>query len=110
MEALGETERKDIAVVRVEQLYPIPHQELSMIFDSYPSDCEIVWCQEEPRNQGAWYQTMHNLLRDMHAGQTLHYAGRPSSASPAVGNHFVHTEEQRKLVQEAITLGGGERP
>jgi 2-oxoglutarate dehydrogenase E1 component len=110
MEALAETARKDLAVVRVEQLYPIPHQELSFIFDKYPSDCEIVWCQEEPRNQGAWYQTMHNLLRDMHAGQTLYYAGRPSSASPAVGNHTVHIEEQRKLVTDAITLGGGERP
>jgi 2-oxoglutarate dehydrogenase E1 component len=53
---------------------------------------------------------MHNLLRDMHAGQTLYYAGRPSSASPAVGNHTVHIEEQRKLVTDAITLGGGERP
>ncbi|MGA9572379.1 MAG: 2-oxoglutarate dehydrogenase E1 component, partial [Lysobacterales bacterium] len=110
MEALGESEQKDVAVVRVEQLYPIPHQELSFIFDSYPSNCEIVWCQEEPRNQGAWYQTMHNLLHDMHEGQTLYYAGRPSSASPAVGYHSVHAEEQRKLVQEAITTGAGEKP
>ena len=110
MDALSETERKDVAVVRVEQLYPIPHQEMTYIFDSYPSDCEIVWCQEEPRNQGAWYQTMHNLLRDMHEGQTLYYAGRPSSASPAVGYYSVHVEEQRKLVQEALTIGAGERP
>jgi len=110
MDALADSERKDVAVVRVEQLYPIPHQELSYIFNHYPSDCEICWCQEEPRNQGAWYQTMHNLLRDMHEGQTLYYAGRPSSASPAVGYYSVHVEEQRKLVQEAITIGAGERP
>ncbi len=109
MEALAETGQKEIAVVRVEQLYPIPHQELSFIFNSYPADCEIAWCQEEPRNQGAFYQTMHNLLADMHEGQTLYYAGRPSSASPAVGYYSVHNEEQRKLVNEAITVGAGQK-
>ncbi len=67
MVALEESKQKDIAVIRVEQLYPIPHKELSFIFNSYPGDVEIAWCQEEPRNQGAWYQTMHNLRADMHA-------------------------------------------
>ncbi|HEY5774975.1 MAG TPA: 2-oxoglutarate dehydrogenase E1 component [Xanthomonadales bacterium] len=110
MDALNAAPTQDIAVVRVEQLYPIPHQELTFIFDSYPSNCEIAWCQEEPRNQGAWYQTMHNLLAHMHEEQTLFYAGRPSSASPAVGYYSVHIEEQQKLVKEAITPGGGEKP
>ena len=96
-------------MIRVEQLYPIPHAELSFIFTSYPSDCEVVWCQEEPRNQGAFYQTMHNLLADMHEGQTLYYAGRPSSASPAVGTHSVHIQEQNTLVKQAITIGAGFR-
>jgi len=109
MDALAKTEKTDIAVVRVEQLYPIPHEELSFIFNSYPTDCEVVWCQEEPRNQGAFYQTMHNLLADMHEGQVLYYAGRPSSASPAVGYYSVHIEEQNKLVNEAITVGAGQR-
>ncbi|MFC1701201.1 2-oxoglutarate dehydrogenase E1 component [Pseudomonadota bacterium] len=109
MEALSETKQKDIAVVRVEQLYPIPHEELSYIFNRYPAGSEIVWCQEEPRNQGAWYQTMHNLRADMHEGQSLYYAGRPSSASPAVGYFSVHIEEQNKLVKEAITIGAGQK-
>jgi 2-oxoglutarate dehydrogenase E1 component len=109
MDALDETPQAEVAVVRVEQLYPIPHQELSFIFNSYPADCEIVWCQEEPRNQGAFYQTMHNLLADMHEGQELYYAGRPSSASPAVGYYAVHIQEQNKLVKEAITIGAGEK-
>jgi 2-oxoglutarate dehydrogenase E1 component len=94
-------------VVRVEQLYPIPHEELISVFAQYPSDCEVAWCQEEPQNQGAWYQTMHNLLAHMHDDQKLYYTGRPSSASPAVGYHAVHIEEQRQLVNEAITIGAG---
>jgi 2-oxoglutarate dehydrogenase E1 component len=109
IESLAATRQKDIAVVRVEQLYPIPHQELSTTFNSYPADSEIVWCQEEPQNQGAWYQTMHNLLASMQDGQRLYYAGRPSSASPAVGYYSVHIEEQKALVNEAITIGAGQK-
>ena len=109
IETLAETPQEDIAVVRVEQLYPIPHAELSYIFNSYPANCEITWCQEEPANQGAWYQTMHNLRSRMHEGQALYYAGRPSSASPAVGHFSVHLEEQKRLVTEAITIGAGQR-
>ncbi|MBT8071494.1 MAG: hypothetical protein KJO80_13765, partial [Gammaproteobacteria bacterium] len=70
-------------------------------------DCEIAWCQEEPQNQGAWYQTIHNLQVHMQDRQTLFYAGRPSSASPAVGYHTVHVEEQNALVKDAITVGAG---
>jgi 2-oxoglutarate dehydrogenase E1 component len=107
MDMLGDSKRKDIAVVRVEQLYPIPHEELSSVLGSYPEDCEIAWCQEEPQNQGAWYQTIHNLQVHMQDRQTLFYAGRPSSASPAVGYHTVHVEEQNALVKDAITVGAG---
>jgi 2-oxoglutarate dehydrogenase E1 component len=109
LEALAEAPREEIAVVRIEQLYPIPHQELSTILASYPADCEVAWCQEEPRNQGALYQTIHNLLANMQEGQTLYYAGRPSSASPAVGYFAVHMEEQRALVSEAISVGAGQK-
>jgi 2-oxoglutarate dehydrogenase E1 component len=107
VEALAITKQQDIAVVRVEQLYPIPHEELSCVFDSYPADCEVAWCQEEPQNQGAWYQSMHNLLAHMQDEQTLYYTGRPSSASPAVGYYSVHVEEQMALVKDAITIGAG---
>jgi 2-oxoglutarate dehydrogenase E1 component len=107
VEALAITKQQDIAVVRVEQLYPIPHEELSCVFDSYPADCEVAWCQEEPQNQGAWYQSMHNLLAHMQDEQTLYYTGRPSSASPAVGYYSVHVEEQMALVKDAITISAG---
>jgi 2-oxoglutarate dehydrogenase E1 component len=107
VEALDATQKKAIAVVRVEQLYPIPHVELSTVLSRYPDNCEIAWCQEEPQNQGAWYQTMHNLLASMHDKQTLYYTGRPSSASPAVGYYSVHIEEQNAMVSQAITIGAG---
>jgi len=110
MQALGAAPNKEIAVVRIEQLYPIPYRELSGILAGYPNDCEVAWCQEEPQNQGAWYQTMHNLLAAMHDKQKLYYTGRPSSASPAVGYFSVHIDEQNTLVNEAITVGAGQRP
>jgi len=107
LEAIAADKRDDIAVVRVEQLYPIPQQDLSAILQSYPADCEVAWCQEEPQNQGAWYQSRHNFIANMQSEQTLFYTGRPSSASPAVGYFSVHLEEQKSLVIEAITLGAG---
>lgn len=107
MVALNEAGHTDIAIIRVEQLYPIPHTELSAILESYPNNCEVAWCQEEPQNQGAWYQTTHNILASMRDGQTLYYTGRPSSASPAVGYYSVHIEEQNRLVNQAITIGEG---
>ena len=107
LEAVATDKRDDIAVVRVEQLYPIPQRDMSAILHSYPADCEVAWCQEEPQNQGAWYQSRHNFIANMQSEQTLFYTGRPSSASPAVGYFSVHLEEQKGLVNEAITLGAG---
>ncbi len=101
--------RGNIAVVRIEQLYPVPHEELAAVLHSYPTDCEIAWCQEEPQNQGAWYQSRHNFCANLQDDQTLFYTGRPSSASPAVGYHAVHIEEQKSLVNQAVTIGAGEK-
>ena len=106
-EAQANSGRQDIAVVRIEQLYPIPNRQLTAILDSYPACNEVAWCQEEPQNQGAWYQSRHNLIASMREGQTLYYTGRPSSASPAVGHFSVHTKEQNALVNDAITIGAG---
>jgi 2-oxoglutarate dehydrogenase E1 component len=106
-EAVETSGKKNIAVVRVEQLYPVPHQQLSDILKSYPNCKEVSWCQEEPQNQGAWYQTRHNLIEAMSDQQTLFYAGRPSSASPAVGNYSVHVDQQNALVKVALTVGAG---
>jgi len=105
--ALASSGQQDIAVVRIEQLYPVPNVQLADVLQDYPGCSEVAWCQEEPQNQGAWYQSIHNLRASMRQGQTLYYTGRPSSASPAVGYYSAHTQEQNTLVNEAITIGAG---
>ena len=92
----------DIAIVRVEQLYPFPHDEFQAQVDLYANAKSIVWAQEEPGNQGAWHRIQHYLLRHMRAEQTLSYAGRPSSASPAVGYAQLHAEQQKALIDAAL--------
>jgi 2-oxoglutarate dehydrogenase E1 component len=96
---------EDIAIVRVEQLYPFPHDEYQAQIDAYPNANTIVWAQEEPRNQGAWRGIQHYLLQHMRADQTLVYAGRESAASPAVGYLSLHNEQQKGLVEAALTAG-----
>ncbi len=105
---LLEKRRKDgldnIAIIRVEQLYPFPHQELEDMLAQYPQVSDFVWCQEEPENQGAWYCSQHNFWRSLPTPATLTYAGRAASASPAVGYLSVHNKEQRALVEDALTI------
>jgi 2-oxoglutarate dehydrogenase E1 component len=96
---------EDVAVVRIEQLYPFPHDEFDAQIAAYPNAKSIVWAQEEPRNQGAWRSIQHYLLQHMRAEQTLVYAGRESAASPAVGYLALHNEQQRALVEAALTSG-----
>jgi len=93
----------DVAIVRVEQLYPFPVKELTRAIMRYPNAGEIIWCQEEPQNQGAWYQTRHHLRNCMVSHQTLGYAGRDGLPSPAVGFYALHLEQQDKLVDDALT-------
>jgi len=92
----------DIAIVRIEQLYPFPHDEFQAQVDLYPNAKSIVWAQEEPGNQGAWHRIQHYLIRHMRPDQTLSYAGRASSASPAVGYLQLHNEQQKALVEAAL--------
>jgi 2-oxoglutarate dehydrogenase E1 component len=92
----------DVAIVRIEQLYPFPHVDLRALLASYIGATEVVWCQEEPMNQGAWYCTQHRLREALAPHQALHYVGRPASSSPAVGYHALHQEQQEALVQSAI--------
>jgi len=83
-------------------LYPFPDKDIRLFLEEYSSVKEIVWCQEEPKNMGAWNYVMprfHELLQD---GQKLSYAGRQASASPAAGQKKVHEAEQNKLVQDAL--------
>ncbi len=93
---------EDVAVVRIEQLYPFPHDEFQAQIDLYPNARSVVWAQEEPGNQGAWHRIQHYLLNHMRADQQLTYAGRASSASPAVGYLQLHNEQQKDLVEAAL--------
>jgi 2-oxoglutarate dehydrogenase E1 component len=96
----------NIAIVRIEQLFPFPQKEVKAIIDSYPNARQIVWVQEEPKNQGSWYYmqsrgTMIGCLGERHA---FGYAGRFYSASPAVGNMALHQQQQKQLVEDALEL------
>jgi 2-oxoglutarate dehydrogenase E1 component len=102
MAARKEKAVKDVALVRVAQLYPFPHDEFQAQIDLYANAGEVVWCQEEPGNQGAWHRIQHYVLRHMRPDQVLGYAMRRSSASPAAGYLSLHNEQQRELVQAAF--------
>ncbi|MBP9727535.1 MAG: 2-oxoglutarate dehydrogenase E1 component [Gammaproteobacteria bacterium] len=97
--------QKDIAILRVEQLYPFPEIELKAQLDLYAAALVVVWCQEEPRNQGAWYHIKHNLLAVITQKQELQYAGRQAAAAPAVGYLHLHQEQQAALVNDALNKG-----
>jgi 2-oxoglutarate dehydrogenase E1 component len=98
---------RNVPLVRIAQLYPFAHDEFRAIIERYKSATEIVWCQEEPRNQGAWRHIQHYLLRHLLPHQKLYYAGRDSSASPAAGYKALHDEQQKALVDQALTMSGG---
>ncbi|UUX97439.1 2-oxoglutarate dehydrogenase E1 component [Aquabacterium sp. J223] len=92
----------DVAVIRVEQLYPFPHKAFAAEVKKYPNATEVVWCQDEPQNQGAWFFVQHYIHENMLDGQKLGYAGRPASASPAVGYAHLHQEQQKTLLDQAF--------
>ena len=97
------TKEAGVALVRIEELYPFPADEYQAILDRYAGAHEIVWCQEEPQNQGAWYQIRHRLQAPLDGRRGLHYAGRESAAAPATGLHANHQREQEALVADALT-------
>jgi 2-oxoglutarate dehydrogenase E1 component len=96
-------EIRDIAILRIEQLYPFPRRRLSRLLADYAQADELVWCQEEPRNQGAWYQIQHHLRVSKTPAMMLGYAGRAPSASPACGNARLHALQQQNLVNRALS-------
>lgn len=93
---------QDMVIIRLEQLYPFPHALFEAQVAAYPNAAEVVWCQEEPGNQGAWHRIQHYLLRHMRAGMKLGYALRPSSAAPAAGYLSVHNEQQKAVIEAAF--------
>jgi 2-oxoglutarate dehydrogenase E1 component len=98
-EEMGNT---DTAIVRVEQLYPFPHKAFAAELKKYPNATDLVWTQDEPQNQGAWFFVQHYVHENMLPGQKLGYSGRAASASPAVGYAHLHQEQQKALVESAF--------
>jgi 2-oxoglutarate dehydrogenase E1 component len=93
---------QDVAIVRVEQLYPFPIEEYKAALAKYPNAHDVVWCQEEPQNQGAWYQVRHRLQEPLSSKDRLLYAGRAPAAAPATGIPKMHNEQQQQLVEAAL--------
>jgi 2-oxoglutarate dehydrogenase E1 component len=104
LEQRRNNEQDDVAIVRIEQLYPFPMDEVQAAIAQYTNVEDFVWCQEEPQNQGAWYCSQHNFRAAIPAGADLKYAGRPASASPAVGYMSVHLKQQKALVEDALNV------
>src|SRR5690554_636219 len=100
-------QRDDTVIVRVEQLYPFPEEDLAEAIAPYKNLKKVIWCQEEPMNQGAWYCSQHHMRRVASAHQKglfLEYAGREASASPACGYPSMHAEQQEKLLNDAFNI------
>jgi len=108
LQARRERELNDVAIVRIEQLYPFPEDDLKDALKGYKNVEKIVWCQEEPMNQGAWYSSQHHMrrvarsLKFANLEYELDYAGRDASASPAAGYMALHVEQQDKLIDDAL--------
>jgi 2-oxoglutarate dehydrogenase E1 component len=97
-----EAKTESVAIVRIEQLYPFPSEEYEAVLRKYPNAREIIWCQEEPQNQGSWYQIRHRLQSKLDAKHELLYAGRAGAAAPATGIAALHEEQQKNLVTAAL--------
>ncbi|WP_064602620.1 2-oxoglutarate dehydrogenase E1 component [Photobacterium sp. J15] len=104
LEQRRKNEQVDVAIVRIEQIYPFPKEDVEAALANYQHVSDFVWCQEEPQNQGAWYSSQHNFRAALPKGAELNYAGRPASASPAVGYMSVHLKQQKALVDAALTI------
>ncbi len=103
VKARAERKLGDVAILRIEQLYPFPHKAFAAEMKKYAGATEVVWCQDEPQNQGAWFFVQHYIHENMADGQRLGYAGRPASASPAVGYAHLHQEQLKALLEQAFS-------
>jgi len=92
----------NVAVIRIEQLYPFPETELAKEIARYTGIVDYIWCQEEPKNQGAWYSTQHHIKAVIGHGNVLEYAGRPLMAAPAVGLMSLHKKQLEQLIADAL--------
>ena len=99
-----EHKQNHIVLIRIEQLYPFPYDQLKEEFKKYSNVKQVIWCQEEPKNQGAWFYTCHRLVKCIREDQTLEYIGRPASAAPASGYPAMFLKLQEQLVNKALGL------
>jgi 2-oxoglutarate dehydrogenase E1 component len=102
----NEDKRDDIAIIRIEQLYPFPYDDLEEILTKYQNIEEFIWCQEEPLNQGAWFSHRHRIQRVLDRlgeGKEVNLVSRPAAAAPAVGLMKLHLQQQKELINEAIS-------
>ena len=104
LEKRRENELQQVAIVRLERLYPFPEVQLRKVLSRYPNVGEFVWCQEEPQNQGAWFSSQHHLRSALARPELLQYAGRAFSAAPAAGYAGLHVKQQHALVAQALGL------
>ncbi|MDF1761593.1 MAG: 2-oxoglutarate dehydrogenase E1 component [Coxiellaceae bacterium] len=104
LEKRREKKQTNVAIIRIEQLYPFPYDDVEEIFAQYPNAKSIMWCQEEPRNQGAWYITRHRLVRCMDDHHELDFSTRPAMAAPAAGYPALNKQQQEELVDHALDI------
>ncbi len=104
LEKRREAKLNNIAIIRVEQLYPFPDKLLKTILEPYAHVKDWIWCQEEPANQGAWTSIQYDLRACLGAKQEMKYIGRPSMAAPSGGYNSVHLREQAKILKEALKI------
>lgn len=104
LEARRNRDQQDVAIIRLEQIHPFPDVELQAEMKKYPDAKDVVWCQEEPKNQGCWYQIFYYLRKLLNRNQGLSYVGREGSPSPAVGFFKLHQKQQQKVVQDALAV------
>ena len=95
---------KNIAIIRIEELYPFPVVELNKALKPYKNAKELIWCQEEPKNQGAWDYFEPRLAAKLNHHVDVQYIGREPSAAPAVGSSIVHAKQQKAIVSEALQI------
>lgn len=102
LEKRREEKNDSVAIIRIEQLYPFPGDELNEVLRCYTKTSQLIWCQEEPKNQGSWDFARPRLSTMLDKNWTLHYVGRQSSSAPAVGSAKLHAIQQAELVERAV--------
>jgi len=104
LEQRRKNKQTNIAIIRIETLYPFPKLLLSKIMKSYSKILNFIWCQEEPSNQGSWNYIQNHLYKILPINASLMYIGRQASSAPAVGNFFLHKQQQKKIINDALNI------